>query len=100
MSTHPLNVIHRREMREGDVYIGRGGPWGNPFRIGQDGSRADVIHKHKQWLWEQLQRDEALRAALLALDSKRLACWCAPRPCHGDTLIAAIEWLKTVGGQS
>ena len=31
-------------------------------------------------------------AELAALDGKRLACWCAPEPCHGDVLAAAARW--------
>lgn len=30
------------------VYIGRGSPWGNPFVIGQDGSRDDVCNKYEK----------------------------------------------------
>lgn len=38
-----------------DIYIGRpksGGEWnyGNPFVIGRDGSRQEVIEKDRQWL--------------------------------------------------
>ncbi len=28
-----------------DVYIGRGSKWGNPFHIGKDGNRKEVIDK-------------------------------------------------------
>ena len=41
------------------VYIGRGSRWGNPFRIGVDGDRADVIARHERWLRD---RHELLRA--------------------------------------
>ncbi len=26
------------------------------------------------------------RASIKALHGKTLACWCAPKPCHGDVL--------------
>ena len=29
---------------------------------------------------------------LAALKGKRLGCWCAPGPCHGEVLVAAAEW--------
>jgi len=32
------------------VYIGRPSKWGNPFVIGRDGSRADVIAKYRTWI--------------------------------------------------
>lgn len=66
-----------------DVYIGRGpGKWGNPFIIGKDGTRADVIAKHTEWLRQQPE----LVAALPELRDKKLGCHCAPDPCHGDVL--------------
>lgn len=37
----------------GRVYIGRPGKWGNPFVIGRDGSRAEVIAKYRTWLASQ-----------------------------------------------
>jgi hypothetical protein len=65
-----------------DVYIGRPGPWGNPFVIGRDGDRAEAIRKYEQWLMEQPQ----LLARLGQLRGKVLGCWCSPLPCHGDVL--------------
>lgn len=75
-------VIHRREMRPGDIYIGRPSKWGNPFVIGRDGDRVEVIAKYRRWIADQPH----LLAALGELRGKRLACYCAPGPCHGDVL--------------
>lgn len=77
---HPL-VVNVND-RPYDVYIGRPGPWGNPFRIGRDGDRADVIRKFEEWLKTQPQRMVQLKK----LKGKRLGCYCAPLPCHGDVL--------------
>jgi hypothetical protein len=76
-----LLVVNRR-ISAFDVYIGRGSKWGNPFRIGKDGTRADVIRKYEAWLQEQPE----LLAALHELRGKTLGCFCAPKPCHGDIL--------------
>ncbi len=65
-----------------DIYIGRPGPWGNPFTIGPDGTREEVIAKYAAWLRTQPR----LLALLPTLRGKRLGCWCAPQPCHGDIL--------------
>jgi hypothetical protein len=65
-----------------DVYIGRPGKWGNPFVIGKDGTRAEVIAKYREWLLSQ----PALVAALPELKDKTLGCWCAPQACHGNVL--------------
>lgn len=65
------------------VYIGRPSKWGNPFVIGRDGSRAEVIAKYRAWIVTQ----PALMNALDELRGRDLVCWCAPLACHGDVLI-------------
>jgi hypothetical protein len=67
----------------GAVYIGRPSIWGNPFVIGKDGSRDDVIAKYETWLLGNGQ----LVDQLPALAGKDLVCWCAPARCHGDVLL-------------
>ena len=75
-------VVHcKREAY--DVYIGRPSKWGNPFAIGKDGTREQVIAKYRQWLIKQT----VLMAALPELTGKTLGCWCAPQACHGDVLV-------------
>jgi len=70
-----------------DVYIGRPSKWGNPFRIGRDGTRAEVIRKYREWLLQQPD----LLAALPELKGKVLGCWCKPLLCHGDVLVELVE---------
>ena len=74
-------VVHNRRARF-DVYIGRPSKWGNPFEIGHDGTREQVIAKYEQWLAQQPH----LLAALGELRGKVLGCWCAPLACHGNVL--------------
>ena len=64
------------------AFIGRPGRWGNRFRIGRDGSRADVIRKHKESLTPE---DKAVIRR--ELRGKILVCYCKPKACHGDTLV-------------
>ena len=74
------------------VYVGRrniryglpASKWANPFRIGRDGTRDEVIAKSRAWV---LQRPE-LMAALPEMRGKDLVCWCVPFACHGDVLLA------------
>ena len=66
------------------MYIGRPGPYGNPFTIGRDGSREEVIAKHRAWIME---RPDLQARARRELRGKILGCWCAPLPCHGDLLL-------------
>ena len=70
-----------------DVYIGRPSKWGNPFAIGRDGNRKEVIEKYRQWIRTQ----PALMKALPELKGKVLGCWCAPRACHGYVLIEFVN---------
>jgi hypothetical protein len=66
------------------IYVGRPGKWGNPFVIGRDGARDDVIAKYCAWIVQQ----PSLMAALHELRGKTLVCWCAPERCHADVLLA------------
>lgn len=77
-----------------DVYIGRTVRsrwrdigWGNPFKVGKDGTREEVIEKYHSWIQTQPQ----LLARLPELKGRRLGCWCAPEPCHGDVLAELAE---------
>lgn len=70
-----------------DVYIGRGSKWGNPFVIGVDGTREEVVSKYKDWI---LQQPELLND-LEELKGKTLGCFCKPKNCHGDILIELLN---------
>ena len=84
-----------------DVYIGRanprfpnGGKWGNPFVVGKDGTRSEVIKRYREWILEQPE----LLAEVHTLKGKVLGCWCAPKDgfkgrvlCHGQILGALAE---------
>jgi len=70
-----------------DVYIGRPSKWGNPFSIGKDGSRKEVIDKYEKWLMKQSE----LLKDLPELKDKTLGCWCKPNACHGDILLKLTQ---------
>lgn len=71
------------------IYIGRGTVYGNPFRIGIDGTRSQVIEKYKIWF----ESNEVLKAECRKwLIGKTLVCHCAPLPCHGDVI---AEYLSS-----
>lgn len=81
-----MKVVHcKREPY--DIYIGRGSKWGNPFIIGKDGTREEVIQKYKEWILTK----KSLLICLPELQGKILGCWCSPKPCHGDVLIELVE---------
>ena len=65
------------------VYIGRPTKWGNPFVIGRDGTRQQVVQKYKDYILS----NESLLSQIHELRGKDLVCFCAPQQCHGDVLI-------------
>ncbi len=75
-----------------DVRIDRKSKWGNPFHIGPDGTREEVIEKYREWILDQPE----LLEALPELRGKRLGCWCYPLPCHGDVLVELVDIYDTV----
>jgi hypothetical protein len=77
-----MRVVHCKKDKY-DVYIGRPGPWGNPFEIGKDGDREEVVQKYAEWL---LAQPELVEKAKEELKGKVLGCWCAPKLCHGNIL--------------
>ena len=42
-------VVHCKKEKY-DVYIGRKSKWGNPYEIGKDGTRSDVIKKYEIYI--------------------------------------------------
>lgn len=65
------------------VYVGRPTMYGNPFKLGVDGSRAAVIAKYRA----AVLTDPLMRDLVARLRGKDLVCWCAPLPCHADVLL-------------
>ena len=88
-----------------NIYIGRSGIvfvdnkrfpeksslFANPFKIGVDGTRDEVLQKYREYIKNELYKDEKLRKILLSYKGKNLGCWCHPEPCHGDILAEMIE---------
>lgn len=77
-------VVHCKKSKF-DVYVGRPSKYGNPFVIGKDGTRADVIEKYNTWIRTQ---DNLIEDAQKELKGKILGCYCAPKDCHADILAA------------
>ena len=96
-----VKVVHCKK-EPYDVYIGRGkcpktgelGHWGNPFSIGEDGNRDDVICKYSDWLTDQ---PKLMKLAKKELAGKVLGCWCHPEKCHGDILAVIVDGCRCTG---
>lgn len=83
---HSPRVLNRhRDFIPADaIYIGRGSPYGNPYVMGKDGDRDEVVRMYEEYV----ERYPEFRQLIAdALRGKDLVCFCAPKPCHGDVLI-------------
>ena len=78
------------------VLIDRRTMWGNPFKLGEHGSREEVIARYRIDLWRRIRAGEVSLEELAELDGCWLACWCEPLPCHGDVLARAAAWASEV----
>jgi hypothetical protein len=95
-------VVNVRTAAPGSyVYVGRamprhknpafrtGSPFGNPFKVGADGTIEEVLAKYRQ----HVLASQPLRPLLPTLRGKALGCWCCdwqpgqpPGPCHACIL--------------
>lgn len=87
-------VVNKNNNEWYDVYIGRGSKFGNPYEIGKDGSREEVIEKYREWFMKKIKK-ERFRKEVLKLKGKKLGCYCSPKPCHGDVIVEWLEESKT-----
>lgn len=81
-----LNKYTMGEEGRNAIYVGRGSPWGNPFRISFAQSRDQVIDRFRCEILPTLD--------VAPLVGKNLICFCAPKPCHADVLLAAASALQ------
>ncbi len=96
MNGETTTVVNRR--REAfDVYIGRGSPLGNPYRIGPDGERDEVIRKYAYDFPLRFRTEPDFREAVLSCEGKRLGCYCKPEACHGDVIARFLELRRETG---
>lgn len=101
-----IGHVRRHTGAEGVAcYVGRrtrdypGSALANPFRIGRDGDRAEVIAKYTVWLDEQLAEAGSaaslemarIRAVWLERGDVTLLCWCHPLACHASVIKARME---------
>lgn len=82
-------VVHCKK-EHFDVYIGRPGPWGNPFSH-KEGTKADVkvdsVEEAIACYEEMLRQNPVMLQQVKAeLKGKILGCWCSPKACHGEVL--------------
>jgi DNA polymerase elongation subunit (family B)/uncharacterized phage-like protein YoqJ len=77
-----------------DVYIGRPSLLGNPFPIGNESERLEVIRKFEEYaISNQSVLDEITKLGerLKTGEKLRLICFCSPKPCHGNIIIKLVR---------
>ena len=87
-------------MPENTVKVDRATKWGNPFRVGIDGTTEECVKYYRLLLAgfvcltskASVELQTKTRAVVVAcldeLEGKNLACWCrADKPCHADVLL-------------
>ncbi|MDB5044417.1 MAG: hypothetical protein JWQ08_467 [Deinococcus sp.] len=109
---HPIPVGYTA------IYVGRKSTYqpafgadfsilGNPFPIGKNGSRPEVIALYRQWLQTRLRvsvggkvsypdtpQSRAVQALVERVEAGEhlaLICWCAPLACHADVIKTELE---------
>ena len=86
----PARVVNVKLEHDYDFYVGRLSRWGNPYVIGRDGTREEVIEKYREYILRS-----SLKESLTDLRGKSLACWCVSeivdtvrekKECHAEIL--------------
>ncbi|MCI0392156.1 MAG: DUF4326 domain-containing protein [Acidobacteria bacterium] len=101
-----ITIKNKKTYRGDGIYIGRPSVLGNPYTIGKDGTREEVIQRYRDWLWRQIKlRGEVYRelqrlVAKAKAEDLILICWCKqpdrPIDCHGDVVKRAVEYLDSI----
>lgn len=64
------------------VKVTRPGKWGNPFKVGRDGTAEECVAKYSANI------GLLTNAVVQELRGKNLACWCKlGEPCHANVLL-------------
>jgi len=107
-----LSVIHICSRRKNGipplegfpvVYVGRGSPLGNPFKLNYESERDDVISKYREYInssnLDSRQVKELVRIYKLYKENAgiNLECWCAPKKCHAEIVVDFIRYMEENG---
>jgi len=94
----PIRIQRQRtkgwKMPPNTVYVGRPTKWGNPHRIGRDGTALECVEKYRRTIDGNIWTTPNRHDIRLLLRGRNLACWCPlvdkdgnHVPCHADILL-------------
>jgi hypothetical protein len=92
-----VNLRHRKA----DINCCRPSIFGNPYYIGIDGDREEVLEKYRVYFEKKLT-DSVFRGKIQLLRGKKLGCWCRcdppcndpkckPLRCHLEVIVEYLE---------
>jgi hypothetical protein len=97
---------------ENNIYIGRRGIvfvdgerypksdsiFANPYKVGKDGTRDEVIEKYKIYFYDKIRSNPTFwKDEFVKLKGKNLCCWCHPERCHGDVILELLNYNIKIG---
>lgn len=93
-------VVHCKKEKF-DVYIGRGGMFGNPYTHLEGktlakykvASRNEAVEAYEPYARERMKNDEEFKKAVAGLWGKVVGCFCTPLRCHGEILVRLADEL-------
>ena len=95
-----IRIVNKKNFNGKGIYIGRPSPLGNPFAIGKDGDRDEVIRKYRIYLKKAMETNNRIKEIIERIKelSKKedvyLICWCFPKKCHGEVIKEIVENLS------
>lgn len=80
-------------------HLGADGVFGNPVKKGRTCPECGLTHREagetlpcfERYFLRRVSTDVEFRNRVLSLRGQRLACFCAPGPCHGDVIAAWLD---------
>lgn len=90
METTVVNITNGEAF---DSFIGRPGPFGNPFVMKRrtEAERNRVCDEFRKHFYKRIEHDADFLRMVLSLKGKRLGCYCLPLRCHGETYVEFLN---------
>lgn len=82
------------------TYIGRGTPWGNPFKVGEGYEQGEAADAYRKYLATGLAcKEKKFTQLVVDLNTvEHITCSCKPKPCHGDCYVEIRDKIIEADG--